>query len=127
MKNASRKEQNLSKEWSSQTSPIEGDFIPGVILLVHLNENSDVDMKNTGLSFWDSWDNWVIEDLMDSGYKNIEKYFYKVEEDLDSGKIKIMADLDSVWQLLYYNPDLRSRVFEKLILETIMRIDEKLP
>jgi hypothetical protein len=45
-------------------------------LLVHLNENSDVDMKNTGLSFWDSWDNWVIEDLMDSGYKNIEKYFF---------------------------------------------------
>jgi hypothetical protein len=89
-----------------------------------LNESSTEDLKNTGLSFWDCWDNWVIEDIVDSGYNSIEKYFYETEVDQKTGNTIMMEDLESVWHLLNNNDDLRSRVFEKLILEVLMQINE---
>jgi hypothetical protein len=105
---------------------VDENFNPGVLFLIHLNERSTQDLKNTGLSFWDSWDNWVIEDIVDSGYDSIEKYFYETELKAD-GTRKLLDELESIWLLLMNNSDLRSRVFEKLILEELMKIDEKVP
>lgn len=103
------------------------NFNPGVLFLIHLNESSTQDLKNTGLSFWDSWDNWVIEDIVDSGYDSIEKYFYETSKDKKTEELVIRQDLESIWHLLFNNDDLRSRVFERVILDVLMRIDENLP
>ena len=131
-KNASKNQMFLQRNESrmSRTSNPDvniNNFNPGVILLLHLNESATYDLKNTGLSFWDCWNNWVIEDLTDSGYKQIEKYFFQTEVDDASGETVIVDDLDSVWQLLQNNQDLRFRVFEKLVLNVLINISDKHP
>lgn len=106
-----------SKDSSNGTE--ERNFIPGVIFLVHLNESSTHDLQNTGISFWYEWQNWVIEDITNSSYSTIDSLFLDLQQD---GR-----DLESVWHILDTNADLRSKVFQKLILDALIMINENIP
>jgi hypothetical protein len=134
-KNASKKQNMFSNpsrikpdfsEFQADEYVKDENFNPGVLFLIHLNESSTQDLKNTGLSFWDCWDNWVIEDIVDSGYNSIGKYFFQTSEN-KAGHTVLGDDLESVWHLLNNNEDLRSRVFEKLTLDVLSRINDEVP
>ena len=106
--------------------------LKGVILLVHItnDDNFDQDMKNTGLSFWNNWENYVIEDIIDSGYSTIDRYFFIKTQTRSQTTGKIVEKtsfLVSLHKLLLQNHGLRVRLFQKYLLKIFREVDEDLP
>lgn len=107
-------------------SAYSGERFKGVIIFIHLTDpigkkDLNVDLRDIGLNFWNDWDNIVIENIQNSGYKDLQSLF------LASDSEGHMIPIDNIQTLMMNNPQLKKKISRALFFDGISRIAQKCP